>query len=445
MIRSWARLGVLAGPAVAAAGCGRPLAHPCASDVECAVGWSCVADFCQPDGADAGADVAAAQGRPDARLEAGSDVGRGSDSDGPPPDRGDAGADADASGSADGPSAEAGPPVSPNVMFVTSATYVPQFGSLAAADEVCNGAAQAAGLPGTYRAWLSTTSTDAISRLQGARGWVRVDGAPFADTPEDIAGGRIFTPPLLDENGQEHRGGYAATPVVTGSYADGRLYPGHNCQDWTSADPADVSIGEDEGTTEMWGGGIFGGCQYPMRIYCFGVDRVRSVAPIPVAGRRAFVTEGQFQLGGGLAAADALCASEAAAAALPPRFKALLATSTSSAAARFSAPSSTIWVRLDGVPLNAPGVDLFDGVPLAAPLNVTSTLDYLGRWNVLTGGRTPRDTPTVDATCGDWTDGSASTTNQALVGYAPFSPLWFFVGTPTACSDPGGHLYCLED
>ena len=34
---------------MAAASCGeRPLAHPCQSDLECAVGWSCVSSLCQP-------------------------------------------------------------------------------------------------------------------------------------------------------------------------------------------------------------------------------------------------------------------------------------------------------------------------------------------------------------------------------------------------------------
>jgi len=44
----------LAGFALAAPGCGRPLIHPCTSVVECAVGWSCVSGTCAPDGTDGG-------------------------------------------------------------------------------------------------------------------------------------------------------------------------------------------------------------------------------------------------------------------------------------------------------------------------------------------------------------------------------------------------------
>src|SRR5436190_7570200 len=37
------------GLALVGLACGRPLAHPCRNGVECAVGWSCVDQLCQPD------------------------------------------------------------------------------------------------------------------------------------------------------------------------------------------------------------------------------------------------------------------------------------------------------------------------------------------------------------------------------------------------------------
>src|SRR5215510_6780649 len=74
-----------------------------------------------------------------------------------------------------------------NLVFVTSQHVIAgQLGSLAAADAVCNESAANAGLPGVYVAWLSTSATNAIDRLAGARGWVRPDGRPFADTSADI-------------------------------------------------------------------------------------------------------------------------------------------------------------------------------------------------------------------------------------------------------------------
>jgi hypothetical protein len=113
-----------------------------------------------------------------------------------------------------------------NLVFVTSQHVIAgQLGSLAAADARCNDAAGGAGLPGHYVAWLSTSKTSAIDRLAGARGWVRPDGRPFADTPADIAAGRIWYPASIDENGAA-----SATLVITTSDAHGR-FDGKSCSD----------------------------------------------------------------------------------------------------------------------------------------------------------------------------------------------------------------------
>src|SRR5690606_4557544 len=82
-----------------------------------------------------------------------------------------------------------------NLVFVTSTTHEPaSLGGLAGGDAICAARAEAAGLPGTYVAWLSTATVDARDRLGSARGWRRVDGEPFADTVEDLASGKIFYP-----------------------------------------------------------------------------------------------------------------------------------------------------------------------------------------------------------------------------------------------------------
>src|SRR5206468_3194505 len=74
----------------------------------------------------------------------------------------------------------------PNYAFVTSQRVPTRFQPLEVADSRCNDAAAAAGLPGEYRAWLSTAAHYARDRLAGARGWIRTDGAPFADTVDDL-------------------------------------------------------------------------------------------------------------------------------------------------------------------------------------------------------------------------------------------------------------------
>lgn len=97
----------------------------------------------------------------------------------------------------------------PNIAFVTSTTYNGDLGGLAGADQKCQALAEAAGLPANvYKAWLSTSNENAKDRLGSARGWVRKDGKPFADTVADIVSGKIFHPLRIDENGAD-TGAYA--------------------------------------------------------------------------------------------------------------------------------------------------------------------------------------------------------------------------------------------
>ena len=209
----------------------------------------------------------------------------------------------------------------PNYAFVTSATVPAVFQSLDAADQICATAAAASGLPGQFRAWLSTATANAIDRLQGARGWIRTDSAPFADTLDDLGAGRIFTPLRLDE-----RGAIASGLVMTGTNAAGRAEPASDCNDWSDGATGDAMAGTTEGTTTVWTSVTTIRCSDPARLYCFGVDRVATVAPRPPNGKLAFLSDDPFTIGGGLAAADAQCQREATSAGLPGTFHALLSS-----------------------------------------------------------------------------------------------------------------------
>ena len=59
------------------------------------------------------------------------------------------------------------------------------LGGLAGADAICAARANAAGLPGTFKAFLGSLNANAWARLAGARGFARVDGKPFGDTVAD--------------------------------------------------------------------------------------------------------------------------------------------------------------------------------------------------------------------------------------------------------------------
>jgi hypothetical protein len=341
----------------------------------------------------------------------------------------------------------------PNFIFVTSQRFFLRFEPPEVADTVCNDAARAAGLPGRFRAWLSVSGAHARDKLGQARGWVRPDGLPFADTIDDIVSGRILYPPMIDELGRPRPGNpvFAGGDwVATGTSPAGRSTPVLNCNEWHNDTPADTTAGIADSATGGWTETGLPSCGVPMRLYCFGVDQSFPVEPPPAAGRRAFLSEATFTPGpGGLAAADALCAGEAAEAGLSGEFLALLPTAAAPAADRFTVVGAT-WRRVDGVRLNAEGLDLFSGAPLLAPLNVTSKGRYVGYEpdlfdaSVLNGARTPRAAATLESTCNDWAEPSGYTSS----GYVPWAAAWWDWTIDPSISglscQLGGKVYCFE-
>ena len=112
-----------------------------------------------------------------------------------------------------------------NVVFVTSTTMTPAElvarggGSPVVGGEiVCAARAAAAGLTGTFVPWISDATTHAGDRLAGARGWVRFDGAPFADSPESLLQqNQTFYPILFDELGNDP----GPRPTMSATTGDG--------------------------------------------------------------------------------------------------------------------------------------------------------------------------------------------------------------------------------
>lgn len=415
----------------------RSLKNRCQDQSDCAAGRRCVGGVCQagsitppdaivespigdggPPSSDRMQEVSDAPREPVAIVEGGTtiDVGGGADS---------------------------VPAGTPNTVFVTSRSYPPNFGSLEAADRYCNLAALAGGLTGVFRAWLSTSAMDARDRLQGARGWVRPDGLPFADTVDDIVRGRTFYPPSIDELG--HR--VVMNPLITDNVATGTtefgvLSPESNCHDWEYGfGGAAVQAGYPDSSAGMWTAGTMGPCDQAARLYCFGVDRVAAVAPAPApAGSRlAFVSTGRFAPSQGVSAADALCNAEAAGAGLAGTFSALLATTTAPASARF--PSAATWMRPDGVSLNAVGSDMFQAGP-SATINVTARGSYGAITGVLTGAEAATALAQSSQNCVDWTD--SSTLAYGSAGVSTSVSGWFSNSGIDACNYPLP-IYCLQN
>lgn len=340
------------------------------------------------------------------------------------------------------------PAPQPNIVFVTSLTYNGILGGLTGADQMCQARATAAGLPqNTYKAWLSTSSVNAIDRLGSARGWVRVDGKPFADTKADIAAGKIFHPLRVDENGAFITDPTKLT-VWTGTQLNGTVNPsGRTCDGWTTNNNAiGGDLGSSDGVTAVFTQSHWVNCSAERPLYCFGVDKNVPVTVTPVSGRIAFVTTGTWTpSAGGLAAADSLCQSEATSASLTGTFKALLPTSTGSAQSRFEpiAPGSLPWVRPDGVAIAPTAAELFTSTFLNTAINQSADgLSYSGYDGVWGGASNLSTAGTPETTCSNWT----STSGSVLVGYSGFTYVEkFYSSNPGLCSSTGNHLYCLHE
>ena len=324
-----------------------------------------------------------------------------------------------------------------NIAFVTSTMQVPTtFGSdLSGADAVCAARATAGGLTGQYVAFLSTTTATATSRLEGSRGWVRTDGYPVLDEPDDITSGAILAPIDHDETGAA-----VTDNVDSGQDGDGVTIV-NNCNDWSDSTMT-VRSGRSIATSGDWiDNGGSAACGSPGRIYCFGLGKSKPlvIAAPPATARHAFLSVELFTAGGGLAAADQICASEAPLAGLSGTYLALLPTAAASAISRFSLAGGN-WVRLDGVALAASPL-AFAANTLEAPLNLTSARNYVGGTaaNVLTGGSVPTAASSPTADCEDWTGAG----DNASYGQADDLGHAFSTNNSPVC---GGQLplYCLE-
>lgn len=316
-------------------------------------------------------------------------------------------------------------PITANRMFVTSTNISPAIG-IAGLDAAC--ASAASGLGGTFVAFASTSTTSAQARLAGARGWVRLDGLPLFDTVDQLGVDTLPRAVLYDQMGVATSDG-----VMTGSTATGLA--AMHCSNWTGTGTYSSGSSANAGSF-MFGTGQ-GGC-ISRRIYCTEIDKNVAVTvyppPLPV-GRTVFLSSQSVVLGNGIASLDGVCASEAAAAALEGTYRALLATTTESAAQRVGGVAG-IWRRSDGIAVSYEGLD-------AIALDAAISLDAMGvassaiAW---LGATTPYAPGSTITTCSDWT----STSNGVVaVGTRVLTNQPFDDTANITCATPA-RVFCAQ-
>ncbi len=375
---------------------------------------------------DAGADgVSGSAG--DTNTETGGAAGSGDSA------AGGSGGTTDSGGSAgqgQGGAGGGGVTIEANIVFVTAVGVDPDFGGVEGANDLCNDFALAAGLPGSYVAWVSSSTVNAVTQVTGSRGWVRPDGKPVVDTVADILAGNIWYPPLVDENGNL-QAGYEV--VFTGSNASGE-HSGNSCTDW-SVTTGSVNGGT-IGSAQYLTHGTGAGCDFPRQLLCFGVGLDVPVTAPTTTGRFSFVTETPFAVAGGIAAANQHCQDEADLAGRSETFQAFMNDDGASAASLFDEQGPP-WIRFDGLAITPTAAIFLSGADRDVPFQTVDGGFPNGA--IWLGGVDPTVDGTAATTCEGWTSTAGATHSDS---WGADNVFW---GTMTGvtCSE-SRHLLCLE-
>jgi hypothetical protein len=164
----------------------------------------------------------------------------------------------------------------PYKVFVTSRVHSGNFGGLVGADAFCQQHATAAGLAGTYKAWLSSSSLSASGRLfHSTVPYTKVDGTMIARNWPDLTDGSLLS--LIDKT-ETGATVPTSTMVWTSTCADGSscVYDG-DCEGWTQDYPSwaiwgatnpnyDTWVGWNDAYWTSFGTGV---CFLPGALYCF--------------------------------------------------------------------------------------------------------------------------------------------------------------------------------
>jgi hypothetical protein len=166
-----------------------------------------------------------------------------------------------------------------STVFVTSTASTGNLGGLAGADASCQKLATAAGLAGTYKAWLSDSTTEPAMRLTQGNAYALVDGTIVAGSWAQLISGVLAHPIDLDERGSA----VSTTEVWTDTNEDGTAtYDLGNaledCDEWTNGSASD----SDDSTDDLAFGGLASSADYNWtstdgnfecnttgRLYCF--------------------------------------------------------------------------------------------------------------------------------------------------------------------------------
>jgi hypothetical protein len=156
----------------------------------------------------------------------------------------------------------------PCSVFVTSGDVSGNLNGLDGADAICQFLADANGVPGTFRAWLSDETGSPSTRFVKSPGpYVLLDGTVIAASWADLTDGTILAPIQVDESGNSS----VEPEAWTNTQADGTVAAlGRHCQNWTDGDQSVGAVGLTPATDTAWTeSGNLAACFAGAKLYCF--------------------------------------------------------------------------------------------------------------------------------------------------------------------------------
>lgn len=157
------------------------------------------------------------------------------------------------------------------IVFTSSVATNGNLAGVAGADLFCQALASQAGLAGTFRAWVSTTTSSAASRMTPAAvPYVTlVAGQPavvVADSWTDFTDETLDAPIIRTETGEV----CTSDHVWTNTFAAGSApHDVVSCQGWTSASSSDIGIvGSTTAVTSDWSFTLNRACDSLQGLYC---------------------------------------------------------------------------------------------------------------------------------------------------------------------------------
>ncbi|MHB8877949.1 MAG: hypothetical protein ACYC8T_30000 [Myxococcaceae bacterium] len=223
-------------------------------------------------------------------------------------------------------------------IFITSNWYGGDLGGPAGADAKCELAARGALKGGTWKAWLSTGTVAAPSRLIDVGPWSQSlsdGGLMLAFTDLANLSTNPIDPILVNERGDTTYD-YGTHLFWTGT-AFGGTPSNDTCSGFTTDYPGKGLVGISGTTTWQWTASGSYDCSWFNSLLCLEQSHSPPAPPRGAGSKRLFVTQGVFPGNlGGLIGGDAKCNAAAQAAGKGGNWKAWLSTLTNAPSTRMA-------------------------------------------------------------------------------------------------------------